>query len=118
LKKNIEVNRVRDKVSPIFGDARKVIREQLVGVADRVIMNLPEKAIEYVDVACEAIKPKGGIIHFYDFTKAPNPLETAKIRLIEAVKKTSRNVEKISLMRRVRAIAPYEWQTVVDAEIQ
>jgi len=118
LEKNIAANRVRDKVSPIFGDARKVIREQLPGVADRVIMNLPEKAIEYVDVACEAIKPKGGVIHFYDFTKAPSPLETAKIRLIEAVKKASRNVEKILFVRRVRAIAPYEWQTVVDAEIQ
>ena len=118
LKKNIEANRVKDKVSPIFGDARKVIREQLVGVADRVVMNLPEKAIEYVDVACEAIKPKGGVIHFYDFTKAPSPLDTAKIRLIEAVKKATRNVEKILFVRRVRATAPYEWQTVVDAEIQ
>lgn len=118
LEKNIEVNRVCDKVKPILGDARKVIREQLFGVADRVIMNLPEKAIEYVDVACEAIKSKGGVIHFYDFTNAPDPLETAKIRLIEAVKQTNRSVKKILLTKRVRATAPYEWQVVVDAEIQ
>lgn len=118
LERNIEVNRVRDKVKPILGDARKVIKKQLFGVADRVIMNLPEKAIEYVDVACETIKPKGGVIHFYDFTNAPNPLETAKIRLTEAVKQTNRSVKKVLLTRRVRATAPYEWQVVVDAEIQ
>jgi len=118
LEKNIEVNRVRDKVKPILGDARKLIEEQLFGVADRVIMNLPEKAIEYVDVACEAIKTRGGVIHFYHFTKAPDPLETAKIRLIEAVKQTNRSVKKVLLTRRVRATAPYEWQVVVDAEIQ
>ncbi len=118
LEKNIEANRVRDKVKPIHGDTRKIIKEQLVGVANRVIMNLPEKAIEYVDVACEAIKPKGGVIHFYDFTNAPDPLETAKIRLIEAVKQTNRSVKKILLTKRVRATAPYEWQVVVDAEIQ
>jgi tRNA (guanine37-N1)-methyltransferase len=118
LKKNIEVNRVSGKVKPILGDARKVIEEQLVGVADRIIMNLPEKAIEYVDVACKAIKPEGGVIHFYSFTDAPNPLETTKIRLIEAVKQTNRSVKKIPLTRRVKATAPYEWQVVVDAEIQ
>ena len=118
LKKNIEVNHVGDKVKPILGDARNVIKEQLFGVANRVIMNLPEKAIEYVDVACEAIKPKGGVIHFYGFTNAPDPLETAKIRLIEAVKQTNRSVKNVLLTRRVRATAPYEWQFVVDAEIQ
>jgi len=118
LEKNVEVNRVSEKVKPILGDARKVIKEQLFGVADRVIMNLPERAIEYVDAACEAIKPKGGIIHFYHFTDAPDPLETAKVRLIEAVKKTNRTIKKILLTRRVRETAPYEWQVVVDAEIQ
>jgi len=118
LEKNVEVNRVGEKVKPILGDARKVIKEQLFGVADRVIMNLPERAIEYVDAACEAIKPRGGIIHLYHFTNAPDPLETAKVRLIEAVKKTNRSVKKVLLTRRVRETAPYEWQVVVDAEIQ
>jgi len=118
LKKNIEVNRVSDKVEPILGDAREAVEEELLGVADRVIMNLPEKAIEYVDAACKAIKPEGGIIHFYEFMSAPDPLETAKIRLIEAVKQANRSVKKVLLVRRVRETAPYEWQVVVDAEIQ
>ena len=118
LKRNLKGNRVEQKVSPILGDAKQIIRERLAGVADRVVMNLPERAIEYVDAACEAVKPEGGVIHYYDFTNAPNPLETARVRLIEAAEKTSRNIKKILLVRKVRAIAPYAWQVVVDVEIK
>jgi len=118
LKKNISANHVQEKVTPILGEVRQVVDEKLVRVADRVIMNLPEKAIEYVDVACKAIKPDGGIIHYYEFTSQPNPIETAKFRLIEAVKQNHRNMEKIFLARIVRATAPFTWQVVVDAEIR
>ena len=118
LKRNIAVNRVEKEVMPILGDVRQVVRKQLIGVADRVIMNLPEKAIEYVDVACEAIKSEGGIMHYYEFTKAPDPLEASRFRLAEAISQTNRNVKKILLTRLVRATAPFTWQVVVDAEIQ
>ena len=118
LRRNLAVNRVENKVMPILGDVRQVVREQLIGVADRVIMNLPEKAIEYVDVACKAIRLEGGIMHYYEFTNAPNPLETAGVRLTEAVSQTNRNVKKILLAKVVRATAPFTWQVVVDAEIQ
>ena len=118
LKRNLKENRVEQKVTPIVGDADQIIGERLSGIADRVIMNLPERAIEYVDSACETLKREGGIIHYYDFTNTPNPLETARVRLIEAVEKTSRNIKKILFARKVRAIAPYAWQVVVDAEIK
>jgi tRNA (guanine37-N1)-methyltransferase len=118
LRRNVAVNRVEKEVVPVLGDARQVIRESFIGIADRVIMNLPESAIEYVGVACEAIKPEGGIIHYYGFTSATNPMETAKVRLIEAMKRTNRDIKKVLLTRVVRAIAPFTWQVVVDAEIQ
>jgi tRNA (guanine37-N1)-methyltransferase len=118
LKRNLKENRVEQKVTPILGDADQIIGERLSGIADRVIMNLPERAIEYVDSACETLKREGGIVHYYDFTNTPNPLETARVRLIEAVEKTSRNIKKILFARKVRAIAPYAWQVVVDAEIK
>jgi len=118
LKTNITVNRVEKRVVPILGDARQVVEQMLKGVADRVIMNLPEKALEYVHVACEAIRAEGGIMHYYAFTSEPEPLETAKNRLIEAVKQTGRSVKKVLLARTVRLIAPYTWQVVVDAEIR
>ncbi len=118
LTKNIAANRVTGKVTPILGDARRVVNEKLSGVADRVIMNLPEKAIEYVDVACRALKPQGGIMHYYQFVDTPAPVDTAKNRFAEAVKQTNRSLHRISETRIVRGIAPFKYQVVVDAEIK
>ncbi len=118
LRRNVAANRVENRVMPILSDVRQVVKQQLGGVADRVIMNLPEKAIEYIDVACKAMKPKGGIMHYYEFTHTPDPLETARVRLAEAIKQTNRNLKKILLTRVVRATAPFTWQAVVDAKIQ
>lgn len=118
LEKNVALNNVKDKVVPILGDARHVVNKMLKGVANRVIMNLPEKAVEYVDVACEAIRPDGGIMHCYEFESTPDPLETARTRLAEAVKQTNHEIEKILLTRMVRATAPFTWQVVVDAKIR
>ena len=55
LKRNIYANNVEETVTPILGDVRQVVKEGLVGVADRVIMNLPEAALDYVGVVCEAL---------------------------------------------------------------
>jgi len=118
LKRNLKENRVEQRVTPILGDADQIIGERLSGVADRVIMNLPERAIEYVDAACETLKHEGGTVHYYDFTNTPNPLDTARGQLIEAVETTDRSIQKILFARKVRAIAPYAWQVVVDAEIK
>jgi len=118
LKKNVVANRVIDKVTPILGDTRQVINERLSEVADRVIMNLPEKAIEYVDVACKALKPKGGIIHYYEFVNQPEPIETAKSRLAESIKQTNRELYKILHTRIVRGVAPFTHQVVVDAKVK
>lgn len=118
LRKNLLANRVMGKVTPIVGDIRQVVKERLAGVADRVIMNLPEKAIEYVDVACKALKPEGGIIHYYQFVDTPEPLDTAKNQFAEALKQTNRQLIKVAEARIVRGIAPFKYQVVVDAEIK
>jgi tRNA (guanine37-N1)-methyltransferase len=117
LKRNIRLNRVENRVFPILGDARQVVEDKLLGVADRVIMNLPEKAIEFVDAACNATKPAGGTIHFYGFIRLPDSLENMKLRFSEAAEKAGRKVEKFLFARNIRETAPYEWQVVLDANI-
>jgi tRNA (guanine37-N1)-methyltransferase len=118
LKKNVRLNRVEGKVYPILGDAKQIVEQRLSGVADRVVMNLPEKAVEFVDAACEATKPTGGIVHFYSFVNASDSLENIARQFIDAVKESGREVEKILFSRFVRATAPYEWQAVLDAKIR
>ncbi|MEM2393701.1 MAG: class I SAM-dependent methyltransferase family protein [Candidatus Bathyarchaeia archaeon] len=118
LKKNVMANRVEGKVNPVLGDARQIIEQALRGVADRVIMNLPEKAIEYIEVACKALKTEGGIIHFYSFVRADDSLESLKKRLEKEVEKFDRRIENILFSRFVRETAPYEWQAVLDVKIR
>lgn len=118
LRKNVLVNRVMGKVTPILGDIRQIVDERLDGVADRVIMNLPERAIEYVDVACKALKPEGGVIHYYQFVDTPDPLDTARNQFAEALSQTDRRLLRVSEARIVRGIAPFKYQVAVDAEIK
>ena len=118
LKKNIRLNRVENRVHPIVGDARQIVDEKLLGIADRVIMNLPEKASEFIDAACKAIKPTGGFIHFYGFVRLPDTTENLKTRFSQAVEKAGKKVETFLYAETVRATAPYEWQVVLDAKIR
>ncbi|MEM3641480.1 MAG: class I SAM-dependent methyltransferase family protein [Candidatus Bathyarchaeia archaeon] len=117
LNKNIRLNRVEGKVYPILGDARQVVKQKFATMADRVIMNLPEKAIEFVEVACEALKSTGGVIHFYTFVSASKSFKDIKKEFLQKVEKCGRRVENILFTRSVRAIAPYEWQVVLDVKI-
>ncbi len=117
LKRNIRLNRVATNVIPILGNARQAIENQLLGVANRLIMNLPEKSMEFVDVACKAIKPTGGIVHFYAFVRFPDSIKAAKLRFSQAVEKAGRRVSEFLTARTIRETAPYEFQIVLDARI-
>lgn len=117
LKRNMHLNKVEDRIIAISGNAREIVNHQLCGVADRVIMNLPETAYEFVDVACKAIKPAGGIMHFYGFIHAPDTLNDFQQHFCDAVEKSGRQVINFKCTKTVRATAPYEWQAVLDAKI-
>lgn len=118
LKRNIVMNRVEKQVIPILGDARRIVKEKISQKADRIIMNLPETALDYVDVACEALKKKGGIIHFYSFVNTSDQIESTKVRLTEEMKKNNRQIKRILETKKVREVAPYTYQVVIDAQIQ
>jgi tRNA (guanine37-N1)-methyltransferase len=117
LKRNVRLNRVENKVIPILGNARQVVEDRLSGIADRVIMNLPEKAMDFIDTACNALKPLGGTIHFYSFISASESLENTQLRFTKTIEKCGRKVDSVLFSRLVRATAPHEWQTVLDANI-
>lgn len=117
LERNIRVNRVTGRVHPILGDARQVVNEKLRGIAERTIMNLPEKAMEFLDAACNALGPRGGIIHFYSFIRESESLGKLKASFTKTVEKYGRNVEEILSSRMVRETAPYEYQVVLDARV-
>jgi len=117
--RNVRLNRVQGKVVPVFGDAKKVVKENLNGVADRVLMPLPEIAYEYLDYALIALKPNDGWIHYYDFVhvgKGENPVEKVKDKVTEKLNKLKLRFD-IPFGRVVRATGPYWFQIVIDVHV-
>jgi tRNA (guanine37-N1)-methyltransferase len=117
LNVNVSVNKVENNVYPILADAREIATTKLKGLADRVIMNLPETAIDFIDAACNAIKPEGGIIHFYGFVRLPDTIEELKQRFMRLVENNGRKVEAFLYSKSIRETAPFESQVVLDAKI-
>jgi tRNA (guanine37-N1)-methyltransferase len=119
MNKNIRINRVFGKVIPLLGDSKDIIQSQMIGLADRVLMPLPEKAFEYLPYALFALKKEGGWIHYYDFQHAigpENPVEKTN-------RKVAEQLDNIGLAytfassRVVRSTGPNWYQTVLDIHI-
>jgi tRNA (guanine37-N1)-methyltransferase len=119
MKENIRMNRQFAKVIPILGDARKVIRESLRHKADRVLMPLPEKAVEYLSTALLGLKKRGGWVHYYGFEhtmKNEDPVEKAKLKVSEKLQNLGAFYD-FSYGRVVRATGPNWYQIVLDIRI-
>jgi len=115
---NIRLNKVEDKVVPILGDVREVVRDKLEGVADRVIMLLPAYARDFLDVAVKSLKPSGGVIHYYDEVggrglKKQDLLNLALKRALEVLASFGKEV-KVLGGRVVRAVRPFTYHVALD----
>ena len=116
MKENIRLNKVEENVFPIKDDAEAVIKAELQGKADRVLMPLPEKAYEYLESAVAALKPSGGWIHYYDFTQArkgEDPMKKVSTKVSDKIGNLSINFKTAS-SRVVRPIGPNWYQVVLD----
>ncbi len=119
MEENVRVNRVYNKVIPLRGDSKDLIIAQLQSKADRVLMPLPEKALDYLPYAVLALKKSGGWIHYYDFQHSvgsENPVEKTKLKV--AQKLDSLGVGYVCTFSRiVRSTGPNWYQTVLDIQV-
>lgn len=116
MEENIKLNRVRYRVVPILGDTIEIIEGRLRGVADRVLMPLPERAYDYIEAANVALKPEGGWIHYYDFThakKEEDPKEKTARKVSERLEELCLKF-KICFSRIVRDVGPNWYQVALD----
>jgi tRNA (guanine37-N1)-methyltransferase len=119
MQENIRLNRVYSKIIPLLCDAKEIIYNRLQGVADRVLMPLPEKALEYLPCAVSALKASGGWIHIYGFehaTKTESPIEKAKLKVAKAIAALGVDFE-VSFVRVVRSTGPNWYQLAADVHI-
>ena len=116
MRENIRVNRVYGRVIPILGDARIVVEEKLPRVADRVLMPLPAKALEYLPYALLALRERGGWVHYYDFEHArkdEDAVDKVKAKVSEKLRDICASFE-VPFGRVVRTTGPNWYQVVLD----
>lgn len=116
---NVGRNRLFGSVHPLLGDSKEIIEAKLQGVADRVLMPLPEKALEYLPVAVSALKTSGGWIHYYDFQHAAaeaDPLEQTEQKVAAELRRLGVNY-MFACSRVIRSIGPNWYQTVLDIQV-
>ena len=114
---NVKLNKVHDRVVSICGDASEVIKEQLAGQADRVLMPLPERAREFIEPAVLALKQKG-VVHYFAHVKADNKKASKELGLADAndvFQKYSHDVMGVTV---VREVGPRIYQIVADVSVR
>ncbi len=115
---NIELNKVKDIVVPYLGDAKEIIEEKLLNSSDRVLMPLPDKALDYVKYAISSID-KMGYIHLYLHVSARKDEYLSKAEELTKKELEKHNITyKIINSKEVRPVGPRLYQVVVDVYVE
>lgn len=109
VNENIKLNKLVGEVIPIEGDISEVIKD--LPLADRILMNLPGTAKEFLDIAINHLKP-GGILNYYEFS---SDYETV-IKRVENIA-SPRQVEVIDI-RKVKSQSPGVWHIGLSIKIK
>jgi len=115
LKRNVALNKVDDVVHQYLGDAREVFSSK-PGSMDRVVMNLPYGAMDYLDAAL-ALLGRDGVIHFYGVGRGDEAVDVVS-RAFETRCRELRRGVSIYLSKRLKEVAPRTWTVAVDAVIE
>ncbi len=113
LKKNVTRNHVSN-VIVCQGDA-KDLAPRLQRVADRVIMNLPHAAFEFLSEALTILSESGGTIHYYDI-RTEDEFTHAIEGVRHAIEKHGRIVEELHV-KKVRSYAPHRYIIALDIDV-
>jgi tRNA (guanine37-N1)-methyltransferase len=116
LKESITLNKLIGTIIPTVADARSYVKNNRLR-ADRIIMNHPSGASEFIPDACSVLK-SGGTIHYYEFIGGDKPESTLTEKAVQLIEQAGRSVIQVSAIRRVRDSAPYEYQMVADIVIK
>ncbi|WP_158057262.1 class I SAM-dependent methyltransferase [Halorussus halophilus] len=113
LRENARRNGVEDRVTAIQGDVGEVAPEY-EDWADRVIMNLPHSADEFVDAAV-TIAGDDCVLHYYDIQHEDDPFGPGEA-VIRAAAEPEYEVE-VETRHVVRSYAPHELNVCLDVRL-
>ncbi len=111
-RRNVEENKVADKVTVHAGDAREVAAR--LAPAHRILMNLPHGAKAFLDVAARLVHP-GGTVHYHEILPSEDLAAREKI-LVAEFARLGRPVRAVHA-RIVRQYSPQDVHAVFDVEV-
>jgi tRNA (guanine37-N1)-methyltransferase len=115
LEENARRNGIADRVRAIEGDVREVASE-FEDRADRLVMNLPHSAAEFLDTAVK-LAGEDCAIHYYDIQHESAPFEPGEEAIATAASRAGYEAT-IEGRRRVRSYAPHELNVRLDARLR
>ncbi|MFX0038443.1 MAG: class I SAM-dependent methyltransferase family protein [Promethearchaeota archaeon] len=124
LNDNIKLNKLKGEIFPHSIDVKDLLESKnqlgksIFHKADRVIMNLPESSINFIDSTCFLMKESGGILHFYQFSEKPNPIEKTLKNIEEELSFLNWEVESVINSKIVKHYSPKSELVVVDLKIR
>ncbi|MBL7169971.1 MAG: class I SAM-dependent methyltransferase family protein [Candidatus Aenigmarchaeota archaeon] len=114
LWENIKLNKVEEKVFPMFGDCEKECAS-LGRIADRILMGLLPSPKDYLDAAMKIIKPNG-TIHYHSTLGEDEGHEKLLFEINDAAVNYGFNIELLS-WKKVKSYAPKVNHVVLDVRI-
>jgi tRNA (guanine37-N1)-methyltransferase len=114
LRENAERNGVAERVTAIHGDVREVAADH-EDWADRIVMNLPHSADEFLDTAV-TIAGEECLLHYYDIQHEDDPYGPGE-RAIRAAAEPGYEVS-VENRRTVRSYAPHELNVCLDVGLR
>lgn len=114
LRENARRNGVGERITAIEGDVRDVAGDW-TGWADRLVMNLPHRADEFLDTAV-SLAGTECVIHYYDIQHDDDPFGPGTA----AVKAAAEPAYEVAVQteRVVRSYAPHELNICLDIHLQ
>ncbi|PSQ51661.1 SAM-dependent methyltransferase [Halobacteriales archaeon SW_8_65_20] len=114
LRENAARNGVTDSLTAIEGDVRETAADW-TGWADRIVMNLPHTASEFLDTAV-ALAGEECVLHLYDIQHDSDPFGPGEQAIREAAGEAY--AVDIETERVVRSYAPHEENVCLDARLR
>ncbi|ESP89861.1 class I SAM-dependent methyltransferase [Candidatus Halobonum tyrrellensis] len=114
LRENARRNSVEARLTAVEGDVREAAREY-EGWADRVVMNLPHTASDFLDTAV-ALAGESCTLHVYDIQHEDDPFGPAT----EALRAAAGDEYAVTVETEhvVRSYAPHEVNVCLDARLE
>ncbi|WP_144799051.1 class I SAM-dependent methyltransferase [Halorubrum depositum] len=119
LRENAARNGVADRVTAIAGDVRDLVGGadgaiDYADAADRLVMNLPHSADEFLDTAV-ALAGDDCVVHYYDIQHEDDPFGPGTRAIREAAGDDYDVV--VETERVVRSYAPHEYNVCLDVRL-